>query len=154
MSHITTIDLRITDLDSLEKACERLGLELVRGQKTFKWFGKFVGDSRPPKEMADQGYTAEKYGTCDHAVRVKGNGRAYEIGLVNRADGKGYMLAWDSWAGGHGLLAATGYNAKDQGATKLKDWYAAEVAQKQMRRQGFRVSATQKQGKVQVVCSK
>lgn len=154
MSHITKINLLIKDLDSLGKACDKLGLELVRDQKTFKWFGHFVGDSRPPKEMAEQGYTAERYGTCDHAVRVKGNKLAYEIGVVKRSDGKGYMLAWDSWAGGHGLLAATGYTARDQGATKLRDWYAAEVSRKQMSRQGFRVKTIQQDRKVQVLCSK
>lgn len=154
MSHITKINLLIKDLDALSEACSRMGLELVRDQKTFRWYGAFVGDSRPPKEMAEQGYTADKYGTCDHAIRVKGNGRAYEIGLIKRADGKGYMLAWDSWCGGHGLLAATGYDKKDQGAGKLKDWYAAEVARKQMRRQGFRVNTVQLDRKVQVLCRK
>ncbi len=39
-------------------------------------------------------------------------------------------------------------------ANKLKDWYAAEVASKQMRKQGFKISATQQERKVQVLCSK
>jgi len=153
MSHVTTIDLFITDLDALSKACERLGLELVIGQKTFKWFGEFVGDYK----KAD-GIDVKDYGKCEHAIRVKGNTKAYEIGLVKRNDGKpGYRLAWDFFAGGFGLCEKVTYDKKaahSPNADKLKDWYAAEVAQKQMRRQGFRVSAFQRDKKVEVTCSK
>jgi len=153
MSHVATIDLFITDLDSLAKACERLGLELVRGQKTYRWYGESVGDYR----AADAVKAPD--GHCEHAIRVKGNSRAYEIGLVKRSDGKaGYQLVWDHWAGGHGLCEKVMYAEKGKrqkpNADKLKDWYAAEVAQKQMRRQGFRVNATQQGGKVRVLCSK
>lgn len=155
MSHITKIDLLIKDLDALDKACKNMGLELVRGQKKFKWWGRFVGDSTPPKELAEQGYTTDKFGTCDHAIRVKGaNAGTYEIGLIQRKDGKGFMLAWDSYQRGYGLLNAVGYDTKDQGATKLKDWYAAEVARKQMSKQGFMVRTLQKGRKVEVLCSK
>ena len=150
MSHITTINLQILDLDSLEKACSRLGLELVRGKKTFKWFGRFMGDTRPPKELGDP----RDYGKCDHVIRVKGSPTAYEIGLIKRKDGKGYMMAWDSWQRGHGLVDKTTYNQRQTGAEKLKDWYAAEVAKKQMSLQGFMVQTRQLNGKVQVVCSK
>jgi hypothetical protein len=154
MSHITKIDLQVKDLNALDNACARLGLELVREQKTFKWYGRFIGDTVPPKELMEQGYTAAKYGTCAHAIRVKGNAAAYEIGLIKRADGKGYMLAWDSFLGGYGLCARVGYDQKDLGATKLKDWYAAEVARKQMSKQGFQVRMVQRDRKVQVLCSK
>jgi hypothetical protein len=156
MSHVTAINLFITDLDSLAKACERLGLELVKGQKTFKWYGRFVGDS-----PGIPGMKASDYGKCEHAIRVKGNKVAYEIGLIKRRDGKaGYELIWDNWAGGHGLCAKVMYEntlgktRTAPNADKLKDWYAAEVSAKTMRRQGFRVNATQQGRKVKVVCSK
>jgi hypothetical protein len=150
MSHVATIDLHITDLDSLAKACERLGLELVRGQTTYKWYGVSVGDYRALDAVKAPD------GKCEHAIRVKGNPRAYEIGLVKRTDGKaGWQLVWDHWAGGHGLCAKVQYGpSRKPNADKLKDWYAAEVAQKQMRRQGFRVNARQLDRKVQVLCSK
>jgi len=157
MSHVTLIDLFITDLDSLEKACERLGLELVRGQKTFKWYGQWVGDYKGRDAAYRQGVDTKDYGKCEHAIRVKGNARAYEIGLVARTDGKpGYRLVWDNWAGGHGLCATVQYPGKAQkpNADKLKDWYAAEVARKQMARKGFRVKTVQQERKVQVLCSK
>ena len=149
MSHITKINLLVKDLDAMEKACSRLGLELVRDKKTFKWFGRFVGDS-----PGIAGMDAKDYGKCEHAIRVKGNANAYEIGLVKRVDGKGYDLHWDSWCRGYGLLDKVCYTQQQTGAEKLKDWYAAEVARKQMSKQGFRVQMTQQDGKVQVLCRK
>lgn len=149
MSHITKIGLQIKDLDALDLACRRLGLELIRGQKTHKWYGRFVGDS-----PGIAGMMPKDYGKCEHAIRVKDNAQAYEIGLVRRADGKGYEMVWDSWQGGYGLSKATGYDVKDTKATKLRDWYAAEVARKQMARQGFMVKTIQQDRKVQVLCSK
>ena len=151
MSHVTLIDLFITDLDSLEKACERLGLELVRWQKTFKWYGRFMGDSAVPAGMKPQ-----DYGKCEHAVKVKGKSGAYEIGLIKRIDGKaGYQLVWDNWNGGYGLCEKVMYDysrGKTTNADKLKDWYAAEVARKQMARKGFRVKTAQLDRKVVVSC--
>lgn len=149
MSHITKIGLQIKDLDALEKACRRLGLTLKRDQKTFKWYGRFVGDS-----PGIPGVKPEDYGKCDHAISVDGKPQAYEIGLVRRGDGKGYDMHWDSWNRGYGLVEAVGYDQKDTAGNKLKDWYAAEVARKQMSRQGFTVKVTQQQRKVQVLCRK
>ena len=141
MSHVTLIDLFITDLESLGKACDRLGLELVRNQKTFKSYQVGL--------------------RCEHLIRAKKtiDGLGYEMGLVKRADGKaGYALSWDHTMA-QDLVSAVTYDGKINygakgNADKLKDWYAAEVTKKQMRRQGFRVNAVQKDRKVQVLCSK
>ena len=62
MSHISKIELEVRDIQILGNACKRLGLELLKGQKTFKWYGK----------------EAE----CDHAIRVPG--ADYEIGVTNK----------------------------------------------------------------------
>ena len=40
MSHISKIELEVTDLGVLSQACKRLGLTLIRGKRTFKWYGK------------------------------------------------------------------------------------------------------------------
>ena len=64
MSHISKIELEVRDIQVLKNACKRLGLELLRGQRTFKWYGTEAG--------------------CDHAVRVPG--ADYEIGVV-KTDG-------------------------------------------------------------------
>jgi hypothetical protein len=141
MSHITKIKLIIKDLDSADKTARRLGLELVRNQKTFR------------------GYTV---GRCDHVLRVVGSPNAYEIGLVKRQDGKGYDLAWDADMGQYApalpLYEKVGYDkiqyGKTASAAKLLDWYAAEVARKQMAKQGFMVRTVQRDRKVQVLCSK
>ncbi len=139
MSHVTTIDLFITDLDALKKACGHLGLELVKDQKTFLSYQRGL--------------------KCDHLIKVKGNEHAYQMGLVKRTDGKaGYLLSWDHTMARE-LVAKVTYDGKiaygrTGNADKLKDWYAAEVAQKQMRKQGFRVNAFQRDKKVEVLCSK
>ena len=60
MSHISKIELEVRDIRVLGNACQRLGLELLKGQKTFKWYGKEA--------------------TCDHAIRLPG--ADYEIGIL------------------------------------------------------------------------
>ena len=71
MSHISKIELEVRDIQVLGNACQRLGLELLKGQKTFKWYGK----------------EAE----CDHAIKVPGAN--YEIGVVKT--GRLYELNCD-----------------------------------------------------------
>lgn len=120
MSHVADLQLEVKDLDSLEKACNNLGLELVRNQTTFK---HFAGRTSP----------------CTHAIRVKGNAKAYEIGLVANGDvRKGFTLQWDSYAGGYGIVEKVG--GKDGG--KLKQAYGNEVARKYYQKKGYRVSNT------------
>ena len=62
MSHISRIELEVKDLGVLGQACERLGLQLIRNQKTFRWYGK--------------------EGDCDHAIKVPE--AAYEIGVIQK----------------------------------------------------------------------
>jgi hypothetical protein len=146
MSHIAQVDLHIKDLSALEKACAQLGLELVREQKTYKWYGRVVGDYPLP-----EGFQAHELGQCEHAIRIPGNSGAYEIGVVARRDGKpGYLLLWDFWHGGFGLEERVGAECK-----KLRQSYAVQVATKQARGQGFRVQQHVGQdGKVRLTCSR
>jgi len=60
MSHISKIELEVKDLNVLSQACTRLGLELIRDRKQFKWYGKNAA--------------------CDHVIKVPG--AEYEIGVV------------------------------------------------------------------------
>ena len=62
MSHISKIELQVNDLSILGSACARLGLELIRFRKNFKWYGKEA--------------------PCDHAIRVPQ--AEYEIGVIDR----------------------------------------------------------------------
>lgn len=132
MSHVATVDLHITDLESLKRACAPLGLEFREGQQTYKWYGTHVGDYPLP-----EGFSKEDLGRCEHAIAVVGgDSRTYEVGVVKRRDGKpGYQLLWDFWAGGHGLQSKVGDNCNT-----LKQSYTAEVAIKELKRMGRRVS--------------
>ena len=62
MSHISKIELEVKDLGILGQACSRLGLELLKNSKTFKWYGQEA--------------------QCDHCIRVPW--ADYEIGVLNR----------------------------------------------------------------------
>ena len=84
MSHIAKIELEVTDLDSLSKACQHIGLNLIRGKTTFKWFN---GNSK-----------------CDHAIEIPDV--SYEIGLVYKENK--YELQTDFWD--KGIEAAIGKN--------------------------------------------
>jgi len=110
MSHVTTIDLVINDLDALERAAKVCGMELKRGQTTFRWY----------------------YGNdpCKHAIVLPGNTEAYEIGIVQ--EGATYKLLFDDYRGGHGLLTAIG----ERGETLLRA-YAMERVKSLAQRNGM-----------------
>ena len=144
MSHLVCIEIEVKDLDSLAAACTECGLELARDQKHYRWFGRLMGDSPLP-----EGMTAKDAGKCDHAIRVPGNDRAYEIGVRRQANGT-FKLAYDFWQGGYGLEKLAG-----EKCGKLVQSYAAAVAVKQVRKQGFAVQRrVLADGRVQLVCSK
>lgn len=63
MSHISKIELEVTDLGVLCQACKRLKLSFIRDQQTLKWYGKD--------------------GICQHVIRIPQAN--YEIGIIERA---------------------------------------------------------------------
>lgn len=130
MSHITDVKLKVTDLKILDEACDRLGLELKQNQKTYKWYGRYLGDS----QLAE-GHDPKTFGQCEHAISVKNAKDAYEIGLVNAADGTGgYDLLYDSYDGRIEPIAGRGLNT-------LRREYATGVTLREttrtLGRQGF-----------------
>ena len=115
----------------------RLGGEFVADKTTFGWWGTFVGDSAGLK-----GVSVEDYGKCLHEIKVAGtnpkNGSTgpWSIGVVKALDGDGYQLRYDYYGGaGHALHKTFGDKL-----TKIADEYAAEVAIRQLARQGFRTT--------------
>ena len=83
----------ITNLEAFEAACNRLGVEFRRDQKTYAWFGST--EITLPAESDPEGR-----GHCAHAVHVPGV--QYEVGLI--PDGKGaYKLAAQFWGPSAGL---------------------------------------------------
>ncbi len=130
MSHVTKIALKITDLDALEAALKHMGgLELRRGQQTYKWYGRNMGDYPLP-----EGVTVADLGKCDHAIAMtKKLALNYEAGLVKQKDGS-YTLLFDFYD--TRLMDALG----GQDARGLKSQYAAAVATKTFYQQGYQVS--------------
>jgi hypothetical protein len=124
MSHISKIELEITDLETLRQACERLDMQFIENQQTYKWYGTWIGDSELP-----EGISIHDLGKCEHAIRVPG--AQYEIGIVQR-DRK-YILLWDFWHQG-GLEQKLGKNAG-----RLKQAYAVERVRKEARLKGHRI---------------
>jgi hypothetical protein len=109
MSHISKIELEVKDLGTLGQACRRLGLELIKGQRTFKWFG------------------AED-GKCDHAIKVPGS--TYEIGVLKVDNGFGLQCDYYDPAIG---------KAVGQNGGLLKQAYAVERTKVEARRKGYTV---------------
>ncbi len=109
MSHVSKIELEVKDLPTLKQACQRLGLNIVQDQKTFKWYG-------------------QEEGRCDHAIRVPGAN--YEIGVVKA--GNGFELRCDYWDSAIGK--AIGKNGG-----LLKQAYAIERTKTEARRKGYSV---------------
>jgi len=134
MSHVSTIKLVVEDLDAMEEACKLIGCELVRGQKTFKWYGRWMNDYDATDAAYRQGIKPEDYGKCEHAIRVKGaNDKTYEVGLVKNPNGPGWVPIYDFFARGYGLQDAVG-----DGAGNLRREYALQVGMREFARKGFR----------------
>lgn len=110
MSHLSKIELQVTDLESLSKACRQMSLTLIRGKKTFKWFN---GD-----------------GECEHAITIPN--ADYEIGLIKGETPGAYELQTDYWD--KGIEAAIGKNGG-----LLKQRYAVERTKTEATRKGYRV---------------
>ena len=141
MSHVATIEVDIKDIQALRTACEELGLEFMEGQKSYRCWG--TGKSLDQleryqrisgKALMPEGWTLSEMGQCEHAIRLKGDSRYYEIGLAARRDGKaGYQLLCDI-SGAHWVKEKLGEKFE-----KLRQWYAVEVAVRAAKRAGFRV---------------
>jgi hypothetical protein len=109
MSHISKIELEVKDLTTLRHACSRLGLNMLEGKKTFKWYGQ--EDSQ-----------------CDHAIRIPG--AVYEIGVIK--SGNLYELQCDYWDSAIGK--AIGKNGG-----LLQQAYAVERTKTEVRRKGYSI---------------
>jgi hypothetical protein len=124
LSHISKIELEITDLESLKAACKRLGFTFQEYQKAYQWYGRWVGDTKLP-----EGILESDLGKCDHAIKVPDC--LYEIGVVRK--GTKYLLLWDSWHKG-GLEKKIG-----AGACVLKQSYAVERVKREALRKKYRI---------------
>lgn len=120
MSHLVTLRTQISNLDCLNTACDKLGLDLKLGQKSFKSYGS----SRP---------------RCEHAISLR-NPQAtdYEIGVVK--DGEIYTFQFDFYNQHDRLEKQVGPNCD-----LLTQRYAVEVATHEAMSKGFEVFETREQ---------
>ncbi len=155
MSHVATIEIEIKDLAALKQAAADLGLEFREGQKTCRRHSLVLGD-------IPAGFTKDEMSRCEHAISPGDEkltyqegplaGRTYpvqpyEIGVSKRRDGKpGYILMWDDYCRGFGLMDKVGQNAQ-----KLVQRYAVNVAKRAAAKQGYHCKEiAQKDGTIQL----
>jgi hypothetical protein len=141
MSHVVDLKIEIDDLDALQLAAARVGLELRRDQKTYGWWGTSVGDYPLP-----EGMTAEELGKCAHAIGIPGmagaNGasllpsQCWEVGVVESKEKPGtYRLIYDFF-GNNGKRLEKLAGAR---CAELRKFYNVEKAKRVATRHGYRV---------------
>jgi hypothetical protein len=135
MSHVTKVKVVIKDLQALAEAAEACGCELVEGQKTYKWYGEWVNDYNTEDAAYRQGIKTDDYGKCEHAIRVKGDKNAYEVGVCNNPDGEGYVLVYDFYNQARTLEAKIGHHAE-----RLSQQYKASAVKSAMKAKGFKIT--------------
>jgi len=147
MSHVVAIEVQIKSLDDLAKAAVDLGAELVRRQKTHKWYGKWVNDYSAEDAAYKHGIKPEDYGKCDHAI--KHGGCDYEIGVVDNHDGTFKLIA-DEWHTGR-LIAKFG-----KGLCNLVQRYSVHRTTSKMKSMGFAVreAGLNADGSIKLECTR
>ena len=155
MSHVATVDVRVTDLEAMKEACAALGLKFMEGQKSYRFYSSGWQDDSPVPdglfETAEETARVramskadrikrmnEVLGKCDHAIRVPG--AEYEIGLKSRADGS-YSVTYDWYgSGGRAILTALG----GEKAPKLVQEYANAKLKSEARRYGHIIESEER----------
>ena len=136
MSHVVSIKTEFKDLAAVRAACAELGLTFKEGQKTIRWFGRWVNDYGAADAAYKLGIKPKQYGTCDHAIEVPGSD--YDVGLLHNPETGGYKLYFDFWSSnGRAIQAAIGANGQ-----KLLQYYAAHKATMEAKRKGWIVQRT------------
>lgn len=137
MSHIVPMSLEIKDLDCLKKVCKVLGFNFIENQKTYRWFGEWVGDTPMSEDM-----TTEDLGKCTHAIKIPG--ADYEIGIVKK--GSKYVLYYDYWD--LNLLNKIG---KTGGPIKKE--YTKQVVLKECMRKNLKMKENQEENGIRLTIS-
>jgi len=101
----------------------------MENQKTFKWYGRWVGDTPLPESI-----NIEYKVNCEHAIKVAGC--EYEVGIVWRGDH--CIFLWDHYHVG-GLTKIIGPNAGI-----LKQAYTVARVRKEARQKGYRIREKKK----------
>ena len=124
MSHVASVDLEVTDLVALKKACAEMGLTYMEGQTTYKWYGRFMNDYQGADAAFLHGMNPKDYGKCAHAIRMKGYQEGdYELGVVKMPNGN-YRLIYDFFGNGRKIADQLG-----KGCERMKQIYGITKAQ-------------------------
>lgn len=151
MSHVTTGDTCITNLGDVEAALRDLGVgELVKGQTSFRWYGRWMDDWSVDEAAVSRGWDPKTFGQCEHVIRAPdikvGNRtlKAYEVGLVRRPDGKGWDIMFDTY----GLRGAELERVFGERLAGLKT--AIGIASIRRVNPGKRIQVTKEKGRTRV----
>jgi len=139
MSHVEQVNIVVPrDFDALARAAAACGGELIVGQRTHAWWGRWVGDYSRPESAVAQGADPKTFGTCDHAIRILGqvgvNGTdgPWEVGI--RETPEGFKLFYDNYGrAGKALEAKFGKDLE-----LLTNHLLAEVAINELSVDGWR----------------
>jgi hypothetical protein len=158
MSHVVECKAVLKNLDVIEKAAQRLGGMLHRGQSKARMYASgFVDDSQGWRDFfepaeADRIARLPKQervaiinkamNSFDHVISF--GGAKYDVGVAAKADGT-FRLRYDEWGSG-GLTPIMG-----PGAGKFMQAYGIEAAKRAAKARGFATKeVTGKNGQVQL----
>jgi hypothetical protein len=134
VSHVVAHpEICFTDVEALSAACEDCGLEFRPGQTTWKWWGSWQKDYHAEDAAYKRGVDPATFGKSVHAISVKGDKSAYEIGLVASPTGDG------SWMPVYDFYGSYGKRIQDKAGKKLEKLngkYAEHAIRNQAKRQG------------------
>ena len=143
MSHVVDGQCNVETLEEAREGIREFpNCELVEGQRTFKWFDRWVNDYHDPElAAAVRGFDPKEFGKCEHAIRLTDDSHAYEIGLVKRPDGQpGYSLLYDSYSErGRALEKRFG-----KGLSILKERLLQNTGIKELKKQGFKFTTSRR----------
>ena len=117
MSHVAETGLVVHDLQCLELACKKLGIQFVHGQTTWEWFGQWMDDYSQSDAAYKHGIKPEMYGHSIHAIKVPGTN--YEIGVMKNPNGEGFVLVYDFFGEGQVIV-----NKLGKGLQQIKREYS------------------------------
>ncbi len=105
--HVVSVRVQLNDLGALNLACKRLGWKLNIGATSYRWYGRWVGDSPLPEHLLTPNQLAQVKAMprneqsefmnnflagCDHSISIP-NSR-YEVGIRLTPGGHAHLL-WD-----------------------------------------------------------
>lgn len=149
MSHVVSSETEIPDsqLDTLIEACKALGLEFIKGQTSYKWYGKWVNDYSADDAAYKNGIKPEDYGKCVHAIRLPGC--EYEIGVYRHPETGNLRLIYDFFGCGRKLQAVVGKNSEILWNKQAEVWAYAYAKKNKLR-----IKPRMKEGVVEYVFTK